>query len=225
MLNQLMWKDYRSQRPVILLALLFLLGPYVTLVAIFGISELDSVDMRNWVGLFANMSIILSQVTMLIMGASIIGSERQDRGMEFLLTLPPSRSRILLGKSLYCLVVAAVILGVLVLANEVFIRSISDTLIQEFRALLAGFALGGINLFCVAWLASTKVRGVVGPAMISLSVTVVILILVSRYAALQDWEIDEFASRYQWHLYPCFLIVSLGSFIAGWRSFVRQYEP
>ena len=111
------------------------------------------------------------------------------------------------------------------LANEVLLRSANEDLLRNFRELLLGASLVGISMFSVAWWASTRARGVVIPAIISLVVNICVLIAVIRYATFQDWEIDEFYYQFKIHLFPCLIIMSVVSFITGWLTFVRRREP
>ncbi len=114
MIDQLVWKDFRNQRPVLILGIFFLLGPYICFVAMFGWfnpTQPGDEEFMGYLSAAVCASAVLSQITLLVMGASIIGSEKQDRGLEFLLTLPPTRPKILTSKLIFCSIIAAAIWG------------------------------------------------------------------------------------------------------------------
>lgn len=228
MIDQLIWKDFRNQRPVLLLGVFFLLGPYIGFLIMFGWinpAAPEQKELLAYLSVAVCMSAVLSQITMLVMGASIIGSERQDRGMEFLLTLPPTRAKILMGKLIFCSIVAAVIWGTFLLGSEVLVRLFVPDLSEPTRQTGLGAAMVGVVFFGVAWLTSVYAKGVVFPILAALSVTVSILFAVLKYSYIQEWGFDDYNKYFGAMLYSAYGTIGLASLVVGWIVFNRRFEP
>jgi ABC-type transport system involved in multi-copper enzyme maturation permease subunit len=187
----------------------------------------DEPDSR-WCGLlvtFTLLSVFLSQIVILIVGATIIGSERQDRGLEFLLTLPPTRSKILLAKSLYSLMVIVVTSASFLLVNEILVARLAPDYLVENRKFGLSVMSAGIAMFGTAWLASVYWRGVAVPISVALTTVVVILMGVIKYSQYQDWSVDDYANYFYKFAIAGFLLTGIVTFIVGWMGFIRRFEP
>jgi hypothetical protein len=143
MLDQLMWKDFRNQSGILVLGLFFLAGPY----GLYWFYDRDP----NTLAVSVMLSLIASQITVIVMGATIIGLERQNHGLDFLLGQPIPKSKILLSKSLVCLIVAVVIWGTSLLVTAVFVDAEPQIVLN---GIMQGTAITGSTLFAVAWLFS-----------------------------------------------------------------------
>ena len=213
MLDQLMWKDFRNQAGVLLLGLFFLAGPYGMYVFNPEPNALAS-------------SVILSQIaslmTFTVLGATIIGQERQNRGMDFLLGMPISKSRILMSKSLICLLVAAIIWGSALLITEVFVDTEPQ---QVVRLLLSRTAAIGVSLFGMTWLFSVLFRGFAIPIGAALVVDAILLLLALKYFSSEAADPEAYYQNVSAFFYPACFATGLLSFMAGWGTFMRKMEP
>lgn len=214
MLDQLMWKDFQNQKGILLLGLFFLLGPYC--IWFFGDGTTQVLATCALLSLFA------SQLTVVVLGATIVGLERQNLGLDFLLGLPIPRSKILFSKALISLMFAGIIWGVFLIVAEGFTDAESLNFLRPFGATLAAV---GFLLFSVAWLTSIRFKGTAISIGIAMSMATIVLLLVFNYAAGQDWELEDYGANLQLLLIPLCLILGAVSFAAGWIIFVRRCEP
>jgi len=109
----LLWKDYRNNRMVVIAALVFLLAPYlgaliVSCLQVFRWHEDSQVWGENFAGASV-LSLIVSQLSIALIGGNAIAGERVDRSAEFQASLPISRKTILCSKLLLALAIVVVI--------------------------------------------------------------------------------------------------------------------
>lgn len=225
MIKQLMWKDFRNQTPVLILGVVLLIGPYLAFLMMSGGSDGSQDSFGISFAWYISLSLILSQITVAVIGGSIVGGEKQDRGLEFLLTLPPARSRIILSKILYCLLVAATIWGLFLFANEIVVRVTAPELVGQTRQIGWATAVVGTALFGVALLMSVLVNGVVIPVTISLTISLALVIGLSRYAAYQEWSPEESNQYFRLILYSLYVSIGLTSTLLACVIFTRRKTP
>ncbi len=214
MFDQLIWKELQNLKGVLVLGLFFLIAPY-GLVITNSFAE-DSLPIAAFI------SMVASQLTIVVLGATVIGVERQNRSMEFLLGLPVSKSKVLLSKALICLVVAALIWGTFTLVVELFV---SADIRPDLRRIGLGAFLVGFVLFGIAWLCSILLKGLAIPITVSLAVTTAIVAAVGNYASRQEWPIDEYGKNFYAIVFTIYAVVGAISIIVGWVLFVRRCEP
>jgi ABC-type transport system involved in multi-copper enzyme maturation permease subunit len=228
MIDQLMWKDYKNQRPVILVGLLLLFGPYVVSIGMnglpFGFSGTNVDAMKAFLA-FSIISCAISQITILLVGATVIGSEKQDGGLEFLLTLPPKRSRIIAAKVLYSGLVFVSVWAISLLTQYFCLRELRQGTYLEIRSFGFGAAATGVLFFGVAWLVSIVTRGVAIPVCSSLVVAALLVLLVNQFGIYRGWHIDDFHVHYCQTLFTLFSLIGTTCFVIGCGLFTRRYEP
>jgi ABC-type transport system involved in multi-copper enzyme maturation permease subunit len=214
MLDQLMWKDFRNQSGILVLGLFFLAGPY----GLYWFYDRDP----NTLAVSVMLSLIASQITVIVMGATIIGLERQNHGLDFLLGQPIPKSKILLSKSLVCLIVAVVIWGTSLLVTAVFVDAEPQIVLN---GIMQGTAITGSTLFAVAWLFSIFCRGFAIPVGAGLTVTALLFFVTVKFVGGQDLDSELYMRNLARFFYPACLITACCSFVAGWSAFLRRLEP
>ena len=211
MFSQLMWKEFHNLKGVLLLGFFLLLAPY-------GFAVLNSFDEES-VLVAAMLSLVASQMTVLVLGACAIGVERQNRSMDFLLGLPVAKVKVLLSKATLCLLVCATIWSVFAFATEVLIHS---ELRETYRSVGFSSAAVGFVLFAVAWLGSIALRGLAVPITLSLVVAVGVVLAVNYYASQQDWAIEVYDKNFRSILLTLYLGIGAIAFVAGCVMFMRR---
>ena len=98
-MNWLLWREYRLNRPILIVGAFLLLLPHVIVAILLwrGVQIPAENQPHPFCGT-AFYSIAISQLTVLILGANAIAGERADRSAEYMVYLPVSRSRRLLAK-------------------------------------------------------------------------------------------------------------------------------
>ncbi len=214
MLEQLMWKDFQNQKGILLLGVFFLIAPYV--IWFFGDGTMQVLATCALLSLFA------SQLTVVVLGATIIGLERQNLGLDFLLGLPVSRSKVLVSKALISLFFAGVIWGVFLVVSEVFTDAESLLFLRPFGAVLAAV---GFLLFSTAWLMSILYRGTALAIGVAMTVATTVIVSALYYAAGQAWPLEDYGTNLQLILIPLCIVLGVIEFAYGWIVFVRRCEP
>lgn len=214
MFSQLLWKDIQNQKRVMLLGLLFLLGPYFFLL----LPQAPSGIVAN----MATMSLVFSLLTISIMGATVIGDERQSQGMDFLLSLPVSRSKVLLSKAIISLAVAAVIWGLYLTAVELFA---DEEVLREFRYVGSVTASIGAGLFGLAWLGSVCFRGTAVAIAFAAAVSAIVAFAIFRIWDVYEWNAYVDGETFCAVLQVTYTTIGVAGFAAGWITFIRRFEP
>ncbi|MFK7767838.1 MAG: ABC transporter permease subunit [Mariniblastus sp.] len=218
MLSQLLWKDIQSQKGMLLLGAFFLLAPYLLYLFVGANSQSPEYQLAN----SATLSLVFSQLTIVVMGASIVGAERQNHGMDFLLALPAPRSQILLSKTIVSLLVAAVIWGVFFVVSEfVVVDKLRDNF--QFVGLTCGVI--GATLFAVAWLGSILWKSTAVSIAVSLTVTAVVALVQLKFWHFSEWNVYEHGKQFIVVLCSVYAAIAIGAFAAGWLVFTRRFEP
>jgi ABC-type transport system involved in multi-copper enzyme maturation permease subunit len=106
-MKALLWKDYRVNRSVLLIAAVMLVGPYLAAVAFAAASGRETLASPRWwceaLTNAAMISVALSLLSVSMLGANAFATERADRSAEFFAYLPPTRARALLSKAILAL--------------------------------------------------------------------------------------------------------------------------
>ena len=147
----LIWKEFRLHWPILVVAALLTLAPYLLPLAAFW--------RKAWVaGDIADaflISIVLSYFTMALLGGNAIASERTDRSSEFLACLPVSRWQIILSKLLLPVVVVLTIwvVNLAVLSTALYSAAIHNANRTD-PVFITTCAFASFCAFSVAWLMS-----------------------------------------------------------------------
>lgn len=160
-MKALLWKDYRLNRALLIVALVMLVAPYSIGVAV-QLKNAQSTGMwGGTVGAAALAAMATSLLTVSLLAANVFAQERADRSAEFLATLPPSRLLVLLSKFILAAGVTGVLWGVnLAMGLMVTPRlgGFEPPLDQPAEDLLATSVL----VFGAGWAASTVLASPVG---------------------------------------------------------------
>ncbi len=225
-LKALVWKDYRVNRLILIVGLVLLIVPHL-IAWVYVWREQPPREYLQWTLLAASAySIILSQVTLTLLGGNAIAAERVDRSAEFLGYLPPSRAMIIASKALLAFVTALVIWGVnlvvfcLVAPWEGLANMGGDA--QTMFEMPRYVAATGVCMFGIAWLGSSCLAsptfaifgGLVSPLVVHLS-------LMSCSTGL-GWP--TMADLGHWYFGTC-LVLGCLCFVSGTWYFVRRVEP
>ena len=226
MFGQLLWKEYKTQRPIIWLGIIFLVAPFVIYFGIYSSTGFVDGFISESLIFPILASIALSQITFLVLGGSIIATERQNRSLDFQLLLPPTRSHLLISKSVFCAIVAASIWLCLIFLVEVVYRlcipDVDPDSMKSLRYTCVGAAVTGIAMFGVAWMGSSFLESVAIPTVTGLAVAIAIYTVCSYITTVAGWS-EQLLEQYFWKtLAVIYSVIGLASFIAGWCIFKRQ---
>ncbi|MCP4663824.1 MAG: ABC transporter permease subunit [bacterium] len=223
-MKALLWKDCRVNQFVLIVGTVIFFLPYF-IGLIGGIFSQWYWDYDSVRGL-GHLSLLLSLVTITMLGGNAMAAERADRSAEFLAYLPPSRrsliaSKIILavGGSLFVWIVNLV--TILVLAPRLRGAPPLDGALTEAPGdRLLVVVVTAVVLFGVAWLLSSFVAspaiatggGFLAPAVVAGALMTV------KYFYLQPFPF--------WSWYNTLgLTVGILGFVAGTVCYLRRFEP
>jgi ABC-type transport system involved in multi-copper enzyme maturation permease subunit len=225
-LKALLWKDYRVNRLILIVGLVLLIVPHL-IAWIYVWRAHPPRQYLQWTLLAASAySVILSQLTLTLLGGNAIAAERVDRSAEFLGYLPPSRAMIIGSKALLAFVTALVIWGVnlvvfcLVVPWEYLPKIGRDA--QMIFEMPLYVAATGTCMFGIAWLGSSCLAsptfaifgGLVSPLVLHLS-------LISCSTGL-GWP--AMADVGHWYV-GISLALGCLCFVSGTLYYLRRVEP
>lgn len=160
-MRALLWKDYRMNRPLLIVSAVILVAPYAIGAAV---QFRDAKSTGMWGGTVAAMALAAmasSLLTISLLAANAFTQERTDRSAEFLACLPPSRLSILLSKFVLAFSVSVamwvvnLVMGLVVAPR---LGHFEPSLAVPARDLLVTSAL----VFAAGWAASTVMTSPVG---------------------------------------------------------------
>jgi ABC-type transport system involved in multi-copper enzyme maturation permease subunit len=157
-LTWLVWKEYRQNRLIVYVTLVLMAIPYAILGWVFWRygSPHYMADWRRYLLACGTGSLYLSQFAMPMIAGNLIAGERADRSAEFQAYLPRTRTRILAGKLLLALLVAAMIwLPNTMVFCAAGARGVFFGTARELASGVGVIATIGGTAFCVAWLFSS----------------------------------------------------------------------
>jgi ABC-type Na+ efflux pump permease subunit len=228
----LLWKDYRHNRAVVIAGLFLLSFPYLIVLCTFFTKEPVWVSWDERLIAAGVYGLIISQLTVALLGGNAIAGERVDRSAEFLASLPITRRKILASKLLLCLIVVAAIwlISLLPLYPACWARWARWTpeelpgIALRDLGVLANIALTGLVCFGVAWWLSALLAsptfsvfgGLAAPALFMLT-TVFVGYLFNASSTVES-HIEL------WYRLFC---LSFGPvcFVAGTWYYLRRVEP
>jgi ABC-type transport system involved in multi-copper enzyme maturation permease subunit len=228
MMKQLLWKDYRLARP------LLILGAAV-LVTIYGLGALVEIKSawpstptaKAWGTMLVaqgTVALYLSCCITGLLGGHAIACERADRSAHFLAYLPPTKTQILASKFIIAACASAVMWGWLLLSVYVIAPRLGGTPGQSgFGAMISAPAAASLCAltFGVGWLASARLESTTVPILLALTSPVVVSLLL--LAALDLLGLPR-ARMTDWSIPACFA-AGTAAFAAGTWTYYARVEP
>jgi len=229
----LIWKEYRLNRLILIVGAVLLVAPHAValVLALRGVGPVTEGGLSRLqmnLLLSAIWSLVLSQLTLALLGGNAIAGERADRSAEFLAYLPVARARILAAKIVLALVTVALIwIPNLLILLRIFARlpEVWAEFYAAFWIFFGTVAITGLAFFCIGWLLSSVLES----PTFSICGGLVTPYLVMLGLALLGWwsgYVEEAFGPWYWGTYrgTC-LVLALGCFAAGTWYYLRRVEP
>jgi ABC-type transport system involved in multi-copper enzyme maturation permease subunit len=229
----LIWKEYRLNRLILIVGAVLLVAPHAValVLALRGVGPVTEGGLSRLqmnLLLSAIWSLVLSQVTLALLGGNAIACERADRSAEFLAYLPVARTRILAAKIVLALVTVALIwIPNLLILRWTFggLPEQGDEVYATGWIVLGTVAITGLAFYCIAWLLSSVLES----PTFSICGGLVTPYLVMMVLALLGWwfgYIEEPIGLWYWGTYrgTC-LVLAPACFAAGTWYYLRRVEP
>jgi ABC-type transport system involved in multi-copper enzyme maturation permease subunit len=226
----LIWREYRLNRLILITGAVLLLLPYVVVLTRFSYSGWSRIAQHPDVmsaafGWVARYSIVLSQLTLALLGGNAMAGERADRSAEFMAYVPVSRPQRLVAKLSIVPLVVMVIWGM----NAMIVAMIASTsgsplrMPTELWQVCFYAAMTGLTFFCVGWLVSSFQSSPTFAVVAGLATPLTIIMGLG----VLDWSdvvppLDEIVG-------PIYAILcatlAVASFAIGTWYFLRRVEP
>lgn len=226
-MNALLWKDYRVNRIVVIVAMVILFGPLIVATAVNGILGVRYHAMVNWfevVTQTACVTLAFSLVTVALVGANAFAGERADRSAEFMAYLPPTRKQKLSSK----LIFVACLMTFIVLALLLMFYAVAPVVGEETAhttRLRHDFTYAmwptAVLIFGAAWCASSVLSSPTFAAGVGFFAPWLLFALLSL--VFYGFDLKE-ASMQPWWLWTAAPLGVL-SFAAGCVYYLRRIEP
>jgi ABC-type transport system involved in multi-copper enzyme maturation permease subunit len=227
----LLWKEYRANRLIVVVGAAILLVPYVVALglACYGVGPGRGSGPDNLfvAGFF---SVILSQLTLALLGGNLIAGERADRSAEFQAYLPIPRVKILAGKLTLALLATLLIWlpNLLILLLLTWGMPEGPRLAEVFEAVWRGggtIAITGLTFFSIAWLISSFQTSPTFAVCGGLILPYFTLMAIAAVAWLLEYEPEHF-DPFMLNVYraTCLVLAPL-CFTLGTWLFLRRVEP
>ena len=221
-MNWLIWKEYRQNRLIVITAMILSVVPYALAAFLIWRAWPRAGGDQRFV-IVPVYSLALLQLTLALSGGTAIAGERADRSAEFLGYLPVSRGRILSGKLLATLILAAVIW-----VPNLCVLWLLDLLVSLYQfhwlwPTLATIAITGLTFFCVAWLCSTMLESPTFAVCVGLFVpgfASMVAMGIARYLELSPFD-PQIPVMYN----TICLAMTVPSFALGTVYYLRRVEP
>jgi ABC-type transport system involved in multi-copper enzyme maturation permease subunit len=225
----LLWKDYRQNRPIVVMALFFLLIPHLIAFGVACWATFSKCfDPWLWMHCFGSSSlcsIFAIQLLVAMIGGNAFAGERIDRSAEFLASLPITREKIVVSKVLFALTLIATMWlvnapGLIFMATGDDLGSRRDA-IPMMRFVL-GPAITGMGFFCIAWLFSSFLASTT----FAVAGGLVGTYLLASVSALTIYLLGFEVEIYILYLYLalCLVIAPLCFALGTWH-YLRRVEP
>ena len=226
-MRQMLWKDYRLNRGLLLLSVVGLAGVYVVgLTMEFSHTWPAIPASQAWadgVYSYGHLSLSLMPFIAALLGGNAIACERADRSAHFLAYLPPTKLSIVASKVLVVAIAVAVFCG----GNLLLMYVIAPRLAPEptdFMYMMgspAATLAGCLFTFGIGWLGSACLEKPTIPVLAALASPIVLAMVLATLAAVLDISRFELA---EWS--PVMgLWVGIAAFCAGTWCYFRRLEP
>lgn len=226
-MKTLLWKDYRVNRQVLVVGMILLVAPYLAVVTFLWYQHgLLGISASNWATFLngaSEVSLGISQITIVLLAGHVIASERRDRSAEFLAYLPPTRSAILRSKALLSALVFAVVWGVFLCMSDLIVPLLDGDLKVPFTSSREITLALGIAMFGMGWFGSSRLESPTYATAIGVVAALVVPILLNCSILFTGYPADGH-SYLNW-LRASYIAVGVAGFALGWMSYVRRIEP
>lgn len=238
----LLWKDYRHNRPVLIVGAVLFLIPYLAVAGVKIFHPMLFPDIQPGVGVTmpwyraliigSGSSLMASLLTVALISGYAFAGERNDRSAEFLGCLPISRFAICLSKAVFaigvCLAIWIVNLGVLFGALRV----------EDVLLLGAGYAprafplepwcsatVTAVLIFGVGWLSSSLVNSPTIAAGLGIASPLIGGVLyLFAWATPPVGSMQREAQIATWYIVAA-LVLGSAAFLAGTAYYLRSTRP
>lgn len=225
-MKALLWKDFRLNTVVLVVAAGLLLGPYFATI----LSEIHETwpawpDQIGWARQLYQASfwsLQFSGLTLALLGGNSIACERLDRSAEFLAALPPSRALILASKLSVVLLTLLVIWGVDLLFGDVIAPLLSSKVLNIWDLPSRWYLLSGALVFGAAWLGSSFMESPTFATTMGIAIPLLLAALLAVVRLFTDWP-DQKDFAYYFNLISCLL--GIVCFAAGSWYYLQRVEP
>jgi ABC-type transport system involved in multi-copper enzyme maturation permease subunit len=171
----------------------------------------------------SQVSVMMSQMTLVLLAGHVIACERRDRSAEFLAYLPPTRSAILRSKALLSVAAFVVVWGVFLCVAGLVVPTLDgDVELASSQAHSVTLALG-VAMFGMAWFGSSMLESPTYATAIGVVAALVVPILLNCSMFFTGYPADG-PSYLNW-LRTSYFAVGVAGFVIGWLSYVRRVEP
>ena len=225
-MRQLIWKDYRLTRPVLIVA-------FAVFVAIYGLGAAIEIQ-GSWPKLpsaaqwgsmlvaYGTIALYMTFIVTALLGGHAIACERADRSAHFLAYLPPTKLMIISSKLIVAAAATAVMFGWIVLTACVLAPRLGAASAEFTGGLtVRGAAMTCVLTFGVGWLASAKFDSALVPIILAVASPVVVTLALLTLARVLDIPNFEMAARAG----PTCLWLGVIAFAAGTWLYARRVEP
>ena len=225
-MRQLLWKDYRLNRPSLVLFAAIWVATYIVGVgAQFASGWPKMPTAHDWAGMLVSYGTLTMYVTFCfsgLLGGHAIACERGDRSAHFLACLPPTKMQILTSKLVVAVSAMAVMWGWILLSLYVIAPRLSSEPV-DFSGTVVGPGVAAVCVltFGVGWLASACLEKTTIPiivALVSPGAVTVALLLVGVVLRIPKVHVSD------WSNLAC-VLTGVIAFLAGSWYYCRRIEP
>lgn len=226
-MNELLWKDYRVNRVVLIVGLVLLLGPPVVGVAGNLYIQARHQTTINWFDVIVQtgvVAMICSLITMALLGGNAFAGERADRSAEFMAYLPPTRKRKLASKVMLALASAVFVLGVVLLICYTLAPAVGEPTVHTVRMrneIMSTFLPVAALMLAASWCASSFLSSptyAVGIGFVTPWLVFLILALLEYCVGIEDFDIGLWFARIA-------ILLALLAFFGGCGIYLKRIEP
>ncbi len=226
-MKELLWKDYRVNRVVLIVGLVLMLGPPVVGVAGNLIIKARYQTTINWFEVIVQtgtVAMLCSLITMALLGGNAFAGERADRSAEFMAYLPPTRERKLASKVTLALVTAIVILNVILLISYALAPAVGEPTVHTVRMrneIMSTFLPVAALMFAASWCASSFLSSptyAVGIGFVTPWLLFLILVLIAHCVGIEDFGFGFWFARTA-------ILLALLAFFGGCGIYLKRIEP
>jgi ABC-type transport system involved in multi-copper enzyme maturation permease subunit len=230
-MRSLIWKDCRLNSWVLMLGVATWLGPYIAgvLWLLLGAWPTVASGLR-WAFMLAPASVVSLELTilpLLLLGANAIARERADRSAEFLACLPLSRTKIIASKAAVPLAFASLVWTSHLLAASVVVPALSNGREGLPPGLSRAVVAAEVFLFGTAWLGSSIVDTPLKAVGLGMGMYLLVGMLGTQASDyLLGWQADRLngGAASAWHA-GADAIVGITCFVGGTWNYLRRVEP